>query len=81
MPHNTKQLICHWYLDGFKPESEYYHDVIEHFTDKELEKIAELLARQYNSDVKFTKREKAFVLYVLTVALLTSKPGEAEDDD
>lgn len=81
MPHNTKQLICHWYLDGFKPDNEYYHDVIPHFTAQELEKINELLARQYNPSTKFTRKEKAFVLYVLTVALWTSKTGEADDDE
>ena len=79
MSHNTKQIICHWFLDGFKPESEYYHDVIEHFTAKELEKIAELRARQYSPDVHFTKKEKAFVLYVLTVVMLTSQQAEPEE--
>lgn len=82
MSHNTKQIVCFWFLDGFKPESEYYADIIPHFSARELEKINELLARQSNPDVKFSRKDKAFILYVLSVVLLTSKAGgEYEHDD
>jgi hypothetical protein len=81
MPHNTKQIICFWFLDGFKPESEYYAEVREHFTAKELERIDAILALQHDPNVKVSKKDKAFILYVLTVVMLTSKMGEYEHED
>lgn len=80
MSHNTKQIICHWFLDGFKPESEYYAEVRSHFSAKELERIDAIIALQYDPNVKISKKDKAFVLYVLTVVMLTSKVGTDEDE-
>jgi hypothetical protein len=75
MPHNTKQMICHWYLDGFKPESPYYHDIREHFKESDLARIDEILKSEYNPNAVLTHSDLNFVMRVLKEVLKTSVPG------